>query len=121
MAKPEPIAFEIEEQSHRILFADGPILQGPRCELFMLLTEQFLRDIEEGLEKSAYRFTSTKSITAKFAITDQNLRQRVRRMRRSLEEQFMSCAGYSVSADTILQRQNWTGYRLNLILLVITR
>lgn len=113
MAQPRPIALEIEEQSHRILFADGPVLEGRRCELFMLLAEQFLIDREEGLAKTEYRFTPTRCITTKMSISEQNLRQHVKRIRQSLEKQFVGCVGYSVGGDRILESQNWTGYRLN--------
>jgi hypothetical protein len=110
---PRPITCRIDNHGHRVLFTAGPVLRGGHCDLFALLADQFLSDIKEGLEKSAYRFVSTQCITARFAITDHNLRQRVRRMRRSLEKQFINCAGYSVSAQTIVESQNWTGYRLN--------
>jgi hypothetical protein len=110
---PGLITFTIDDPHRRILFSAGPVLEGVHYELFALLAKAFREDAADELEKPAYRFVSTQLITTLFVISDKNLRQRVRRMRRTLERQFTAYAGYAVSAHTIVESKNWTGYRLN--------
>jgi hypothetical protein len=117
-ADPKPpaqrnLVFAVHEQPRLVTFVEGAVIKGTAFEVFAILARQFRQDLEIGVPLDNRPYVPSNRIADELKITSDVLRQRVLRMRRSIELQFQNLTGYCRDREDVVQSINWTGYRLN--------
>lgn len=112
-------AFALDEGARRAVFADGPVIKGKNFDLILRLAVQFRADL--AFEKSPKDFTyvPTRTLMGDLGIEEHTLGQRVFRIRREMERQFVQAIDYMLDDQDVIQSNRWRGLRLNPYLLLI--
>ena len=92
---------------------------GAGYGLVCALAKEFEEDIEFGITKDAFRYIKADELAKRLGIDEQNLRQRVSRTRKALEQQFLNNSDIQLDPEDVVQNEEWKGYRLNPYLLLV--
>lgn len=107
------IVYACSEKPPQIAFLDGPVLKGSAYRVLMILIRQVHQDLDEGRGLERRRYVPSARMATELGVTLENLRQQVRRIRRTLTQGFETATGYTLDSEDVIQSINWTGYRLN--------
>jgi hypothetical protein len=116
---PLRLTFAVDDRKRRVQFELGPTLTGNSYQLVARLAADFRKDVETATAKSAYTFVPTRTLMKDLGTNDASLRQRINRLRRSLERQFLECADYHLDDNDFIESDPWKGYRLNPFVLLV--
>jgi hypothetical protein len=107
------LVYACSAKLRQIAFVDGPVLSGVAFKVLMVLIRQVHQDIEDGFDPRGRRYIPSDRMSEELGVTQENLRQRVLRIRRTLREAFEDSTGYTLDTEDVIQSINWTGYRLS--------
>lgn len=108
------IAFALDEKRQRALFDHGIVLSGRASyKLIAALADEWQCDREQGNGATGHRYVSTRTLVDHLGVSEENLRQQVRRLRADLEKKFAAATGYLLDTNDVIQSMTWGGYRLN--------
>jgi hypothetical protein len=113
------LTLALDEKTCRVLFVDGPILKGKSFELFARLAIQFRSDHAAGKRPEEFSFVRTGELLGDLNIAEHTLGQRVFRIRKDLEQQFLDATDFMLDQQDVIQSDRWKGYRLNPYLLLV--
>lgn len=108
-----PIQFAVDQEKGRVLFAGGAEIRGPGFKLICALAERFQEDQAANRAPDDCRFMRADALAIRIRVEPPTVRQNVRRLRRTLIEQFETRCGVTLAPDDIVQTDSWHGYRLN--------
>jgi 7-cyano-7-deazaguanine synthase in queuosine biosynthesis len=115
----QPVVFAIDHGTRKVIFRGGPELKGAGYGLVCALAKEFEEDIESGIMKDAFRYIKADELAKRLGIDEQNLRQRVSRTRKAIEQQFLNNCDIQLDPEDVVQNEEWKGYRLNPYLLLV--
>jgi hypothetical protein len=102
-----------------VVFAGGVELRHSEYRVFNALYMQFSEDRGSVLTPEQYRRVPGAKLASRLKTDEQTARQYVRRLRRSLAEQFLKRCDTRIDDQDVIQSGKWHGgYRLNPYLVV---
>jgi 7-cyano-7-deazaguanine synthase in queuosine biosynthesis len=113
------VVFALDAQARRVVFADGPSLKGKSFELIERLAVQFNADLATGKGPEEFTYVPTRTLLRELGVQEHTLGQRVLRIRKTLEEQFVAALDYVLDEQDFIQSDRWKGYKLNPYLLLV--
>jgi 7-cyano-7-deazaguanine synthase in queuosine biosynthesis len=108
-----PIRFAVSTDGKRVVFEGGPSLRGKSAVLISALFGAHRDGRTSDTGAAGFRFTAATTLAAVLKIDEGSLRQRVRRIRIKLSEEFQSLLNATISDDDVIETKEWSGYRLN--------
>ena len=108
-----PISISISANGDRVVFGNGPVLQGPSAKLVWTLMPSFQAGLTAARGADGHAYTMADKLAGELGITTASLRQRVRRLRTELRDQFLAHAGVTIEDDDVIQNAPWKGYRIS--------
>jgi hypothetical protein len=111
--------FALDNEGRRVLFNDGPVIKGRNFDLIARLAAQFRADLASRKSREEFAFISTGTLLRDLDIQEHSLGQRVSRIRKELELQFVQAIDYMVDDQDVVQSNRWKGYRLNPYLVLV--
>jgi 7-cyano-7-deazaguanine synthase in queuosine biosynthesis len=111
--------FALDENTRRVVFFDGPVLERKSFELVARLAAQFREDSSAGKSRAEFAYVPTTTLLSDFNIEEHSLGQRVLRARRELARQFLDAIDFMVDDHDVIQSDRWKGYRLNPYLVLV--
>jgi Queuosine biosynthesis protein QueC len=115
----QPVVFAIDNGTRKVIFRGGQELKGAGYGLVCALAKEFEEDIESGISKDAFRYVKENELAKRLRVDEQSLRQRVSRIRKALEQQFLNNCNIQLDPEDVVQNEEWKGYRLNPYLLLV--
>lgn len=112
-----PLVFAVDEKRKRVLFRGGIEVEGVGYELVQALAREFEENVKAGLPKEAFDFVPADKLCKRLMVDPQRLRQRITRLRKSLEKKFLEGLDVQLDANDVVENHPWRGYRLNPYLL----
>ncbi len=114
-----PLVFAIDSPRKKVLFRGGIEIGGAGFGVIEALVREFSEDVTSGLSRGDFRFVRADVLAERLGLDGQGLRQRITRLRKKLEDEFLKVFDAQLAEDDILQNQSWQGYRLNPYLLLV--
>ena len=114
-----PLVFAIDRNLKKILFRGGIEIGGAGYSLIETLESEFSEDVTSGMPRGDFRFVRAEALAERLSLDGQGLRQRITRLRKKLEGEFLKVFDAQLAEDDVLQNQSWQGYRLNPYLLLV--
>jgi hypothetical protein len=111
--------FALDDAARRVMFSDGPVVKGRSFDLFVRLAAQFRTDLAVRKSPEEFTYVPTRMLLRDLKIQEHSLGQRVFRVRKELERQFISAIDYMLDDQDVIQSDRWKGYRLNPYLLLV--
>jgi 7-cyano-7-deazaguanine synthase in queuosine biosynthesis len=111
--------FALDDKTRRVVFADGPVVEGRNFDLIARLTAQFRADLAAEKSPIDFAYVPTGTLLLDLKIQEHSLGQRVLRTRKELERQFIDAIDYMLDDQDIIQSDRWYGYRLNPYLVLV--
>ena len=111
--------FSLDEQARRVVFTDGPVVKGRNFDLVARLAAQFRIDLASRKSPEEFAYVPTGTLLRDLKIEEHSLGQRVSRIRKELERQFVQAIDYMVDDQDVVQSHRWKGYRLNPYLVLV--
>ena len=114
-----PLVFAIDEKRTRVLFRGGIEIRGVGFDLVHALAVEFVGDVTSAREPDDFRFIKTEDLAGRVGIDQQGLRQRITRLRDTIEREFLEALDVPLADDDVIQNDPGRGYRLNPYLLLV--
>lgn len=112
-----PLVFAIDEERKRVLFRGSIEVKGAGFEIVRELAREFEEDVNAGRPKEEFRFVLADALSRRLNIDGQGLRQRITRLRKALERNFLKALDVQLDTNDVIENDPWRGYRLNPYLL----
>ncbi len=114
-----PLVFAIDEKRRKVLFHGGIEIRGAGFELVQALAVEFRDDVTSARAPDEFRFVKPEVLADRVGIDQQGLRQRITRLRDTIEKKFIEALDTQLADDDVIQNDPGTGYRLNPYLLLV--
>ena len=114
-----PLVFAIDEKRRRVLFRGGIEIRGAGFYLVNELAVEFVEDVTSARGPENFRFIGTEDLADRVGIDQQGLRQRITRLRDTIERKFLETLDVQLADDDVIQNDPGRGYRLNPYLLLV--
>ena len=109
----KPISFGVVGRGERIIFCDGPTLQGASAKLVWKLLPNFKAGLTADLGADGFEYMKHAQLAAALGIEVGSLRTQVNRLREKLKGQFLAQVQTTLDGNDVLENSPWKGYRLN--------
>lgn len=105
----EFIEFAMDDDAERVLFHGGHYLEGANYRFVKQLVDEFRNAKKKRLE---IQFLPAHKLADRLAVTEQSVRQQLRRLRDALEPLVVTL-GIPLDQDSFIETRERAGYRLN--------
>ena len=108
------IRVAVDARRYRVVFEGWGEIGGACAELVIALSEQYLQAAQDeiGLERDL--FIKSANLAHKIKCnSEETLRRRILRCRKSISKLAVACGGHPLSVDSVIENSQWHGYRLN--------
>lgn len=108
-----PISFAADQAKSFVVFTEGGKLTGASAKLFLALLPNYQAGQQASAGTDGFAFTKAKFLADQLGVSDQTVRQQIRRARAQLKQLFATKSDVTVEDDDIIETNEWSGYRLN--------
>jgi 7-cyano-7-deazaguanine synthase in queuosine biosynthesis len=116
---PRPINFAINSDGTRVVFDAGVALSGRSAQIVRKLMSAYHDGLRAARGDDGFKFITAKSLAKSLGLDEQGFRQAIRRLRRSLTEQFEHRVGATIDDCDVVENRPGQGYRLNAHLVLV--
>ena len=107
------ISFGVVARNKRIVFGDGPKLEGASAKLVLTLLPNFKVGLIADQGADGFEYMSDAQLAAALGIGVGSLRTQVYRLRNKLRKQFLAQVKTTLENNDVIENSPWNGYRLN--------